>query len=105
MQSEPTEPSPYLPATSPEWVQYYKRAKATRRLGKGQHSYIQRETKRRRRHEYVMVVVSTAVLAAVIAAFCALLGTSHPAPPPESEGNNVTTPTTPGLLPAHARRG
>jgi hypothetical protein len=86
MQPDPTENSPYLPASSPAWAQYYKRAKEARRIGKGQHSSIQRETKRRRRHEYVMVVVSTAALVAVIAAFCALLGTSRQAGDPEGDG-------------------
>ena len=96
METEPTEIPPYLPATSPVWAQYYKRAKETRRLGKGQHARIQRDTKRRRRHEYVMVLVSTAALLAVIAAFYALLGSAKA---PEPEGDAAP------LLSAHARRG
>jgi hypothetical protein len=99
METEPTEnePSePYLPATSPAWAQYYKRAKETRRLGRGQHTRIQRDTKRRRRHANMMILVSTAALVAVIAAFCALLGSARG---PEPEGN------APSLLSAHARRG
>ena len=82
METEPAEDSPYLPATSPSWAQYYKRAKETRRLGRGQHTAIQRATKRRRRQANVMILVSTAALLAVIAGFCALLGTGH-----EPEGN------------------
>jgi hypothetical protein len=72
METEPTENPPYLPATSPNWVTYYKRAKNDRRLGKGQHSAIQRETKRRRRRANLVMLVSTVLLAAVVAAFCAL---------------------------------
>ncbi len=82
METEPAEDSPYLPATSPSWAQYYKRARETRRLGRGQHTSIQRATKRRRRQANVMILVSTAALLAVIAAFCALLGTAR-----EPEGN------------------
>jgi hypothetical protein len=77
MEPESTENSPYLPATSPAWAKYYKEAKATRRLGKGQHSAIQRDTKRRRRQANMIFVASTAALLAVIAAFCAILGTDH----------------------------
>jgi len=82
-ETEPAEDSPYLPATSPSWAQYYKRAKETRRLGRGQHTRIQRETKRRRRHANAMILLSTAALIAVIAAFCALLGGTQREP----EGN------------------
>jgi hypothetical protein len=96
METEPTEIPSYLPATSPVWAEYYKRAKETRRLGKGQHARIQRDTKRRRRHEYVMVLVSTAALLAVIAAFYALLGSAKT---PEPEGNAAP------LRSAHTRRG
>jgi hypothetical protein len=77
MEPEPTDNSPYLPATSPAWVNYYKNAKATRRLGKGQHSAIQRATKRRRRQANLIFVASTALLVAVVAAFCAILGTDY----------------------------
>jgi hypothetical protein len=97
MESEPTERSPYLPATSPDWVQYYKRAKETRRLGKGQYSAIQRDTKRRRRQANLALVGSTALLLAVIAAFFAILGGDH-AP---SEGSGNVTPSRS----ADARRG
>lgn len=76
MESEPTEEiSPYLPATSPAWALYYKRAKATRRLGRGQHSAIQRDTKRRRRRANLIFLASTVLLLAVVAAFCSILGT------------------------------
>lgn len=91
METEPAEDSPYLPATSPSWAQYYKRAKETRRLGRGQHKSIQRATKRRRRQANVMILVSTAALLAVIAAFCALLGTTERAP----EGNAPPPTSTP----------
>jgi hypothetical protein len=87
MDNEPTELSPYLPATSPEWAIYYRRAKQLRRLGKGQHARIQRETKRRRRQENMILVISTAALVAVIAAFWALLGTS-----PSSEPGGTREP-------------
>jgi hypothetical protein len=87
MEPEPTESSPYLPATSPAWANYYKQAKATRRLGKGQHSAIQRDTKRRRRQANMVFVASTALLLAVIAAFCAILGTEHAKPLGGPEGS------------------
>ena len=77
MESEPTERSPYMPATSPGWVQYYKRAKETRRLGKGQHARIQRDSKRRRRQANLVLLASTALLVAMIAAFCAILGPTY----------------------------
>lgn len=96
METEPTENSSYLPATSPAWAEYYKNAKATRRLGKGQHSRIQSETKRRRRHANLMILLSTVALLAVIAAFCALLGTRTAAPD--------TTGAAPSSS-ANARRG
>ena len=96
METEPTDNEPYLPATSPNWASYYKRARETRRLGKGQHARIQLETKRRRRQANLMLLVSTAALVAVIAAFCALLGTARG---PEPEGNAAP------LRPADARRG
>ena len=89
METEQDETSAYLPATSPHWVKYYRRAKETRRLGKGQHARIQADTKRRRRHENVMVLVSTVALIAVIAAFCALLGTVQKREP---EGSAATPP-------------
>ena len=97
METERTENSPYLPATSPAWAQYYKKARATRRLGKGQHSRIQKETKRRRRHANLMILFSTVALLAVIAAFCALLGTRNAAP----EGATGAAPSSS----ANARRG
>jgi hypothetical protein len=86
METEPAKGSPYLPATSPSWAKYYKRARETRRLGKGQHTSIQRATKRRRRQANAMILLSTAALLAVIAAFCALLGTER-----EPEGNAAPT--------------
>jgi hypothetical protein len=76
MEAERTDNSAHLPATSPEWVQYYKRARETRRLGRGQHRRIQRDTERRRRHANVMIVVSTAALVAVFGLCYALLGSS-----------------------------
>jgi hypothetical protein len=97
LETEPTENSPYLPATSPAWAEYYKKAKATRRLGKGEHSRIQNESKRRRRHANLMILFSTVALLAVIAAFCALLGT-RTAP---IEGASGAAPS----LAANARRG
>jgi hypothetical protein len=72
METESPESSPYLPATSPHWATYYKRAKQDRRLGKGQHSLIQREAKRRRRRANLIMLLSTALLCAAVAAFCAL---------------------------------
>jgi hypothetical protein len=68
--------SAHLPATSPEWAMYYKRARETRRLGRGQHRRIQRESVRRRRHANVMIVISTAALVAVFGLCYALLGPS-----------------------------
>jgi hypothetical protein len=103
METEPTENSPYLPATSPHWAQYYKRAKQLRRLGKGQHASIQRDTKRRRRQANLMLLVSTAALALVVAAFYALLGTAKP-PEPEGQNNQHDEDAAP-LLTAHTRRG
>jgi hypothetical protein len=76
MDTEPTESSAYLPATSPEWARYYKRARETRRLGRGQHRRIQRETQRRRRHANVMILVSTAALVAIFGLCYKLLGPS-----------------------------
>jgi hypothetical protein len=80
LESEPTENSTYLPATSPAWADYYKKAKGTRRLGRGEHRRIQYDAKRRRRQANVMLLVSTVALLAVVAAFCALLGTRNAAP-------------------------
>jgi hypothetical protein len=97
LETEPTENPPYLPATSPAWAEYYRRAKETRRLGKGQHARIQSDTKRRRRYANLMILASTAALIAVIAAFCALLGTRTAASP---EGSNVVPSRT-----ADVRRG
>ena len=97
MEPEPTENSTYLPATSPAWADYYKKAKVTRRLGKGEHRRIQSDAKRRRRQANVMLLVSTIALLAVVAAFCALLGTRNAAP----EGNNGAAPS----LSANVRRG
>ena len=91
LETELAENSGYLPATSPAWVDYYRRAKETRRLGRGLHTRIQRDTKRRRRHANLAVIASTVALLAVIAAFCALLGT-HTAPAPE--GNNAAPSRT-----------
>jgi hypothetical protein len=96
LDTEPTENSPYLPATSPAWAQYYKRAREMRRLGKGQHLSIRRDIKRRARKANLMILVSTAALVAAIAAFYALLGSARA---PEPEGNAAP------LLSAHARRG
>ena len=96
METEPTEDSPYLPATSPAWVEYYKRARASRRLGKGQYARIQSESKRRRRHANLMLLLSTVALLAVIAGFCALLGTRTDAP----DGNSAAPSRA-----ANARRG
>ena len=98
METEPSENSGHLPATSPAWVEYYRRAKETRRLGKGQHERIQLETKRRRRHANLVFIASTAALLAVIAAFCALLGTRSASPAPE--GSNAAPSRT-----ADVRRG
>jgi hypothetical protein len=74
MEPEPTEQSPYLPATSPEWVPYYKRARLARRLGKGEHARIQADAKRRRRRANLIVLTSTAVLCALVAGFCLVFG-------------------------------
>jgi hypothetical protein len=97
LNTEPTESSPYLPATSPAWAEYYKRAKETRRLGRGLHARIQTDSKRRRRHANLMIVISTAALLVVIAAFCALLGTRNAVP----EGGSSAAPSRS----ANARRG
>jgi len=98
LETESNENATYLPATSPAWAQYYKRAKETRRLGQGQHRSIQLAQRRRLRRANLMILVSTAALVAVIAAFCALLGSARA---PEPEGDNDAAP----LLSAHARRG
>jgi hypothetical protein len=90
--------SPYMDATSPNWIGYYKRAKATRRLGRGQHAAIQRATKRRRRQANLVVLGTTALLLAVVAAFCAILGTDYAKP--TGEGSRRIE-----LRPADARRG
>jgi hypothetical protein len=97
LETEPTENPTYLPATAPERAAYYRRAKETRRLGRGQHARIQLEAKRRRRRANLMIVASTAALVAIVAAFCALFGT-HAASAPE--GNNATSSRT-----ADVRRG
>ncbi len=73
MDTEQSQGAPYLSPTAPEWVDYYKRAKRTRRLGKGQHARIESESKRRRRQANVMLFVSTALLLGAVAGFCALL--------------------------------
>jgi hypothetical protein len=96
LETEPPENSAYLPATSPAWAEYYRRAKKTRRLGKGQHARIQSEAKRRRRRANLMILASTAALLAVVAAFCALLGTRSAVP----EGSDVVPSRT-----ADVRRG
>lgn len=101
MEPESTENSPYLPATSPAWANYYKQAKANRRLGKGQHSAIQRDTKRRRRQANMIFIASTVALVAVIAAFCAILGTDHAKPVGAPEGSLGPDP----LRPASSSRG
>jgi len=93
METEPTETPAYLPATSPDWAQYYKRAKQTRRLGKGQHSRIQTETKRRRRQANLVFLGSIVFLLALVAVFYSLLG-------PSAADSNAAP-----LRPAHARRG
>ena len=100
MEPERTE-SPYMPATSPEWADYYQRAKQTRRLGKNQHAAIKRASKRRVRQANLMLIVSTALLVAVVAAFCAILGTEH-APSSTGEGSRRLTPPS---LSADGRRG
>jgi hypothetical protein len=74
MESEPTENSSYLPATSPKWAAYYQRAKVERRLGKGEHNRIQSVLKRRRRQANLIAVGSTALLAVIVAICAALLG-------------------------------
>jgi hypothetical protein len=84
LETEPTKNPAYLPATSPAWAEYYKKAKATRRLGKGQHARIHSESKRRRRRANLMILASTIALLVVIAVFCALLGRTD-----ASEGNNA----------------
>ncbi len=99
MEPEPKDDSPYLPATSPAWVGYYKRAKETRRLGKGQYAAIQRDTKRRRRQANLVFLASTALLLAVVAAFCAILGTDYAKPTGEG------TLRLESLWAADARRG
>jgi hypothetical protein len=96
MESEPSEPTQYLPATSPEWSAYYKKAKATRRLGRGQHARIQTEAKRRRRQANIVALASTALLVVVVMICAALLGGN--APPSEEHG--VTR-----SWPADVRRG
>jgi hypothetical protein len=93
MEPEPTETPTYMPASSPSWAGYYRRAKETRRLGKGQYAHLQRETKQRRRHANLMILVSTVALAAVVAACYALLGASAS---PSPEGGVLASP--------HARR-
>jgi hypothetical protein len=98
MESEPRDNSPYMPATAPGWATYYKNAKATRRLGKGQHARIQSEAKRRRRQANLIALASTAVLVAVVALCAKLLGGSVPA---------STDPGAPGAASrtADVRRG
>jgi hypothetical protein len=97
LETEPTENAGYLPATSPAWADYYSKAKETRRLGRGLHTRILRETKRRRRHANLVLIASTVALVAVIAAFCALLGTRTASAP---ESNNARPSRT-----ADIRRG
>jgi hypothetical protein len=92
LDTETTRLSARLSPTSPDWAVYYKRAKETRRLGKGQN--IRAESKRRRRKEYLFILASTAALAAIIAVCLSVLSASG-----EPEGNAAP------LLPAHARRG
>jgi hypothetical protein len=74
METRHSQAPDYLPPTAPEWAQYYKRAKQSRRLGKGQHARIQSEAKRRRRQANVMLLVSTGMLVACVATFFAVLG-------------------------------
>jgi hypothetical protein len=62
-----------LPATAPQWADYYARARELRKLGHGQHVSLKREIKRRRRQANVMVLVSMAALVGVVAAFYAIL--------------------------------
>lgn len=78
MESEPSENSPYLPATAPGWHAYYKKAKATRRLGRGQHARIQSEAKRRRRQANIIALASTALLIVVVVICAKLLGGTAP---------------------------
>jgi hypothetical protein len=74
MNLEGSDDKAYLSPTAPEWAHYYKRAKALRRLGKGQHARIQTESKRRRRRANILLALSTSVLVAAVTAFCLLLG-------------------------------
>ena len=73
MESEPTHNSLSLPPTAPEWVAYYKRAKAQHRLGRGEQNRIEHVMKRRRRHANLIAVGSTALLAVIVAICAALL--------------------------------
>jgi hypothetical protein len=76
METEPTEKSPYLPPTAPEWAQYYRRAKELRRFGRGQYHNIRGEIARRRRQANVMIIISTAALVAIFALCYSVLGLS-----------------------------
>jgi hypothetical protein len=71
-------------------VEYYRRAKKTRRLGKGQHARIRSESRRRRRRANLMIVASTAALVVIVAAFCALLEARSSAPEGDNAGPSGT---------------
>jgi hypothetical protein len=71
--TEPASHAVHLPATSPAWAEYYRRAKKNRRLAHGQHRQIQRETKRRRLRENIVMLGSTAAVGGLMALFYALL--------------------------------
>ena len=75
MEADITRNASHSPATSPQWADYYQRAKEQRKLGKGQHARIRNEMNRRRRREKLMLLaVSTAMLVAVVGIFYAILG-------------------------------
>jgi hypothetical protein len=76
MDTDRSESAAYLSPTAPEWAQYYKRAKATRRLGRNQHKRIERESAQRRRRANIMILVSTAALVAVVAVCYVVLGST-----------------------------
>jgi hypothetical protein len=73
METEQTEDSSYLPATSPRWAEYYQEAKRRRRLGRGEHKRIQTETKRRRVRERIFILVSSVFLGGMVLGFYELL--------------------------------
>jgi hypothetical protein len=99
MESQSPQNAP-LPATAPEWAAYYKQAKATRRLGRGQHARIQTESKRRKRQANLIALASTALLVAIVAICAALLG-NNAASVDEPHGGGAAAPSRP----ADVRRG